>query len=95
MPDNITEAMKSEGHNLFINALEGDTWISYQVDGGDIKRYVLKKGRTLLLQAKETILIFFGNLNIAKIFYNNQLVDAKTRSGVKSLDISRREVHRI
>lgn len=85
VPESIREAMKTEGHNLFINAVEGDTWISYQVDGGDIKRYVLKKGRTLLLQAKETILIFFGNLNIAKIFYNDQLVDAKTKSGVKSL----------
>ncbi|MFW5887688.1 MAG: hypothetical protein ACOCUH_02710, partial [Bacteriovoracia bacterium] len=30
-------------------------------------------------------LIFFGNVNALKIFYNNQLVNAPSRSGVKSL----------
>lgn len=85
LPEKYKKAMNADKHNIFINATEGDTWLSYQTDGGEIKRFVLKKGRTLFIQAEEVVLLFLGNLNAAKIFYNNQLVLAKSRTGVKSL----------
>lgn len=85
LPKKYKDAVEPEKHNLFINALEGDTWLSYQLDDEDIKRFVLKKGKSLFIQADEVILIFMGNLNVTKMFYNNQLVDAPTRTGVKSL----------
>lgn len=85
LPENIKDAMDDDKHNLYINAIEGDTWLSYQKDGEDVKRYILKKGRTLFLQADDVILLFLGNFNATKIFYNNKLVEAKTRTGVKSL----------
>lgn len=84
-PEKYRNAMNSDKHNVFVNAVEGDTWLSYQVDGEDVKRYVLKQGRTLFIQADTEVLLFLGNLNVTKIFYNNQLVNAKSRSGVKSL----------
>ncbi|MEX0799394.1 MAG: RodZ domain-containing protein [Bacteriovoracaceae bacterium] len=84
-PKNIQSAMDSDKENLFIHATDGDTWLSYQVDGEDVKRFVLKQGKTLFLQGDEVILLFMGNLNAAKIFYNNQLVEAQSRTGVKSL----------
>lgn len=84
-PERFRKAMDENKENLYIHALEGDTWLSYQVDGEDIKRFVLKKGKSLFLQAEEVILIFMGNFNAAKIFYNNKLVEADTRTGVKSL----------
>ena len=46
------------------------------------------KARNLLERFKnkaEEILLFMGNFNAAKIFYNNKLVEADTRTGVKSL----------
>ncbi len=84
-PERFRKAMDENKENLYIHALEGDTWLSYQVDGEDIKRFVLKKGKSLFLQAEEVILLFMGNFNAAKIFYNNKLVEADTRTGVKSL----------
>ena len=84
-PEKYKNAMNSDKHNVFVNAVDGDTWLSYQVDGEDVKRYILKQGRTLFIQADSEILLFLGNLNVTKIFYNNQLVNAKSRSGVKSL----------
>ena len=84
-PERFRKAMDENKENLYIHALEGDTWLSYQVDGEEIKRFVLKKGKSLFLQAEEVILLFMGNFNAAKIFYNNKLVEADTRTGVKSL----------
>ena len=84
-PERFRKAMDENKENLYIHALKGDTWLSYQVDGEDIKRFVLKKGKSLFLQAEEVILLFMGNFNAAKIFYNNKLVEADTRTGVKSL----------
>lgn len=84
-PAKYKAAMNPDKSNLFINAVEGDTWLSYQADGEEVKRFVLKKGRTLFIQAEDVILLFMGNLNATKIFYNNQLVEAQTRTGVKSL----------
>ena len=84
-PERFRKAMDENKENLYIHALEGDTWLSYQVDGENIKRFVLKKGKSLFLQAEEVILLFMGNFNAAKIFYNNKLVEADTRTGVKSL----------
>ena len=84
-PKRFQRAMDADKQNLYIHALEGDTWLSYQIDGDDIKRFVLKKGKSLFLQAEEVILLFMGNFNAAKVFYNNKLVQADTRTGVKSL----------
>lgn len=70
--------------NVFIYASEGDSWLTYKIDDDNIRRAILREGRSSLLQGN-TIRLFVGNLNALKIFYNNQLINAPSRTGVKSL----------
>lgn len=84
LPDNIRGAMVPGKQNVYIVALEGDTWIAYQTDNDPIKKYVLKKGRHVLIRG-DVVKLFMGNYNVTKVFYNNQLINAFTKTGVKSL----------
>lgn len=84
LPERFKKSIETGKENVFIHATSGDTWISYQSDDKEIKRFVLKKGRSVLIKGK-VILLFMGNLNVAHIFYNNQLIKAKSKTGVKSL----------
>jgi cytoskeleton protein RodZ len=84
LPERFKKSIETGKENVFIHATSGDTWISYQSDDKEIKRFVLKKGRSVLIKGK-VILLFMGNLNVAHIFYNNQLIEAKSKTGVKSL----------
>tara|TARA_R110000868_G_scaffold229901_2_gene483029 strand:- start:1073 stop:2155 length:1083 start_codon:yes stop_codon:yes gene_type:complete len=70
--------------NVFISAVDGDTWLTYQTDGGEIKKFVLKQGQKLFVDGEE-VLLFLGNFNVTKIFLNNKLLSITSRSGVKSL----------
>ena len=84
LPDNIRLAKVEGKQNVFLHATDGDTWIAYQADDQPIKKYVLKKGRSVLIRG-DVVKVFMGNYNVAKVFYNNQLIKAYTRTGVKSL----------
>jgi cytoskeletal protein RodZ len=84
LPNRYRRSVEAGIQNVFVNATEGDTWISYQSDDEAIKRFVLKKGRSVLIKGK-VILLFMGNLNVAKIFLNNKLVNAQSKTGVKSI----------
>ncbi|MDD4973618.1 MAG: helix-turn-helix transcriptional regulator [Bacteriovorax sp.] len=70
--------------NVFINAVDGDSWITYKVDEKEIKKYVLRQGRSVFLRG-EKIRLFVGNTKSIKIFYNNQLIALNTKNGVKNL----------
>lgn len=71
--------------NIFINATEGDSWVTYKVDDKDIKKYVLRQGRTVFLRGGN-IRLFLGNIKNIKVFYNNQLLNLNTgKSGIKNL----------
>lgn len=70
--------------NVYINAFEGSTWLSYKVDDKKIESVSLKKGEGLLLQGKK-VLLFFGNVKATRIFYQNKFIDAPTPTGFKSL----------
>lgn len=84
LPENIKASVLPNKQNVYIVAVNDSTWISYKVDDQKIKRYVLKKGRRLLIKG-EQILLFMGNFNAAKVFLNNELITAQTRTGVKSM----------
>lgn len=84
LPEQIKNKVDTNLQNIYIRAVDGDTWISYKIDDQKIKRYILKDGKGALLQG-EKILLFMGNINATKIFLNNQLIDAPSRTGVKSL----------
>ena len=74
----------SAQENVYINAADGDTWLSYKVDDKKIESVSLKKGESLFLQGKK-VLMFFGNVKATRIFYQNKLIDAPTPTGFKSL----------
>lgn len=82
-PSNTVPVQDGE-QSVYISAVEGDTWISFKVDDEKIKRYVLKKGRSVLLKG-EVVLLFMGNINATKIFLNNKLIETDSKTGVKSL----------
>ena len=73
---------------VFINATEGDSWLTYKVDDKDIKKYVLRQGRTLFLRGS-LIRLFIGNTYSLKVFYNNKPINLNivNKSGVKNLVI--------
>jgi len=84
LPQKIKHSYYPGKQNIFINAFKGDTWITYKQDEKNIKKFVLKKGRTLLIRADESR-IFLGNVNVTKIFLNNKPLKIIARKGVKSL----------
>ena len=84
LPENIKSSLIAGKQNVFINAVDGDTWITYKSDDNDIKKFVLKKGRTLLIRG-DIVRIFLGNVHVARIFLNNKALKITSRSGVKSL----------
>lgn len=71
---------------VFINATEGESWLTYKVDDKEIKKFVLRQGRTLFLRGT-VIRLFMGNTHSLKVFYNNKLINlnATNKSGIKNL----------
>jgi cytoskeleton protein RodZ len=84
LPKQIKESMSSDLQNIYIKAMDGNTWLSYKIDKDPIESVIISKGNDLLLQGQE-IRIFLGNVNVTRIFYNNYLIETPTKSGVKSL----------
>lgn len=84
LPARIKSSMNPELQNIYIKAVEGNTWVSYKIDDKPIESAIISKDNDLLLQGSE-IRIFLGNVNVTKIFYNNYLIDAPTKTGLKSL----------
>jgi cytoskeleton protein RodZ len=84
LPDQIKDAMNPELQNIYIKAIEGNTWLSYKIDEKPIESAIINKGSDLFLQGSE-IRIFLGNVNVTKIFYNNYLIETPSKSGVKTL----------
>ena len=71
---------------VFINAAEGESWLTYKVDDKDIKKFVLRQGRTLFLRGS-VIRLFMGNTHSLRVFHNNKLINlnATNKTGVKNL----------
>src|SRR5690606_32081873 len=55
LPSHIKNAMEEGKSNVYIKAVDGDTWISYKIDNEKITRYILKQGRYTYLKG-DTIL---------------------------------------
>lgn len=77
---------KKGTETVFINAAEGESWLTYKVDDKEIKKFVLRQGRTLFLSGS-VIRLFMGNTHSLRVFYNNKLINlnATNKSGVKNL----------
>jgi len=83
IPDYIKNSAAKGLENIYVNAIDGDSWVTYKSDSNDIKSFVLRKGKRLLVRGKE-VKLFVGNVNAVKVFYNNKLVSASSDTGVKS-----------
>lgn len=84
LPQKFQKSIITGKQNVFINAVDGDSWITYKSDANPVKKFVLKQGRTLLIRG-DLNRVFLGNVNVTKIFLNNKPIAIKSRSGVKSL----------
>jgi cytoskeletal protein RodZ len=84
LPKQIKDSMNSDLQNIYLRAVDGNTWLSYKIDTNPIESVIISKGNDLFLQGSE-IRIFVGNVNVTKIFYNNYMIETPTKSGVKSL----------
>src|SRR5690606_21541346 len=84
MPRSYKAKLDPEQQNLYIHALTGETWVSYKVDDEPIQNEFIREGKALFLQGK-VVRMFFGNINVTKIFLNNTLIDAPSNSGVKTI----------
>jgi cytoskeleton protein RodZ len=84
LPEQIKASMNSDLQNIYIKAVSGNTWLSYKIDEKPIESVIINQNTDLFLQGNE-IRIFLGNVNVTKIFYNNNLIDTPTKTGVKSL----------
>ncbi len=84
LPEQFKNAVASGMQNVFINASGGDSWITYKKDDEEIKQFVLRQGKKLLIKGKD-IRLFLGNTGAIHIFYKNKLLNLNAKSGVKSL----------
>jgi cytoskeletal protein RodZ len=69
---------------VFINAVDGDSWITYKSDDKDIKKFVLRQGRTIFMRGA-LVRLFIGNIKNVKVFYNNQYIELNSKTGAKNL----------
>jgi TPR repeat protein len=84
LPDKIIKSINIDLQNVYVKSFDGSTWATYKIDSEPIKSLVVNKGEGLFLQGKE-IRLYIGNVGVTKIFYNNELINAPSISGVKSL----------
>ncbi len=84
LPETVKRSANSSLQNVYIRAVEGNTWVSYKIDTQPIGSVIINKGGELYLQGSE-IRLFLGNVNVTRIFYNNYLIETPTKSGVKTL----------
>ncbi len=68
---------------IFVNAVDGDSWLTYKVDNQEIKKFVLRQGRTLFISGK-MIRLYLGNTKNLKVFYNNKPIEFITANGTKN-----------
>lgn len=84
LPENFKNSVVEGKQNIFINAVEGSSWITYKADNDPVKKFVLEEGKMLMIRGDE-VRVFLGNVHVTKIFLNNKLLDISSKSGVKSL----------
>lgn len=84
LSSSVKSKMNKEKQNIYVHAVDGNTWLSYKVDNSPIESVILEKGKDLFLQGDE-ILMFVGNVKMTRVFYQNRLIDPPSKSGFKSL----------
>lgn len=81
-------------NSVFLNAANGDSWITYKTDENVIKKFVLRQGRTLFMRG-ELIRLFIGNPDAVKIFYNTAPVKVRKAGKITPRNIVIPEARRV
>lgn len=84
IPENFRNSIVEGQQNIFIKAVYQNAWLTYKVDGEPIKKFVLKKGRGLLVRGTEAR-VFIGNLAAVQVYLNNEALKLSSPTNVKSL----------
>jgi cytoskeletal protein RodZ len=84
LPTKFQNSVVPHKQNVFVNAVHGDTWLTYKADDSAIRKFVLKKGRSILIRGK-LVRLFLGNVKSTVMFLNNRPLTIDSRTGVKSL----------
>ena len=84
IPENFQRSVISGKQNVYIQATRSSSWITYKSDDEAVKKFVLQKGRSVLVRG-DLVRIFLGNLAGVDVYLNNQKVNTSSSSGVKSL----------
>ncbi len=83
-PNIVNTASIDNKQNVLVAAVDGDSWLTYKINSKQVKSLILRQGKKLFLQG-EQILLYMGNSNVTRIFYNKRKIDFDSRTGVKSL----------
>ena len=84
IPESIRKRTVLGKQNIYIRAVNEDSWMAYKSDNKPVKRFILKKGDDTFLKGEE-IRLFLGNYRGLQIFLNNQLLNITSRTRHKSL----------
>jgi len=84
LPSRFRVAPTKGIETVFVNATEGDSWITYKIDDREIKKFVLRQGRTVFMRGSN-IRLFLGNTKNVKVFYNNQHINLNAKNGTKNI----------
>ncbi|MFZ9594833.1 MAG: RodZ domain-containing protein [Bdellovibrionia bacterium] len=75
--------LPSEIHHKVIVKVLADIWVRYRVDARPIRKFIIRKGNTLVLRAKDDMVFQVSNANAVKVNYNNSgLKLMKEKKGV-------------
>jgi len=84
LPSEFKGSSVAGKQNIIIVAARSDVWLTYKSDNDPIKKFVLKKSRSVLIRADE-VRIFLGNFAGATLFLNEEPLRISSSSSVKSL----------
>ncbi len=84
LPSRFRVTPEEGTHAVFVTASKGDSWLTYKSDDDEVRKFVLKEGRSILIRGQITRL-FLGNLGAVNVFLNNRPLKISSPSGVKSL----------
>jgi hypothetical protein len=83
--DEIKNAGTVNGqHTVAIMATSDDVWLTHKSDADPVKKFVLKKGRFVIIRGQE-VRLFIGNLGGAKLYLDGKPLKVHSSTGVKSL----------
>ena len=84
LPSEFKGSSVAGKQNIIIVAARSDVWLTYKSDNDPIKKFVLKKSRSVLIRADE-VRVFLGNFAGATLFLNEEPLRISSSSSVKSL----------